>query len=56
MCRFEIFVGILVVIFAFVNCQRPSGSGKDYLQQTEQGPWFTGSCKLSNCNLLIFSL
>ena len=25
--------------------QKLTGSGKDYLQQTEQGPWFTGSCK-----------
>ena len=25
--------------------RRPSsGSGNDYLQRTEQGPWFTGSC------------
>jgi hypothetical protein len=28
-----------------VKGQKLTGSGKDYLQQTEQGPWFTGSCK-----------
>ena len=30
-----------------MSSQKLSGSGKDYLQQTEQGPWFTGSCKFS---------
>ncbi len=55
MCRCEVFVGVLVVIIGLGHCQRLSGSGKDYLQQTEQGPWFTGSCKLSNEILIIIS-
>ena len=28
-----------------------SGSGNDYLQQTEQGPWFTGSSTFSFNNI-----
>jgi len=44
----NVFVGISIVILHYSKSQRTGGSGKDYLQQTEQGPWFTGSCKLSN--------
>jgi hypothetical protein len=46
---FCIFAFFVVTFVSSVETQKLSGSGKDYLQQTEQGPWFTGSCELI-CN------
>jgi hypothetical protein len=43
---FSIFAFFVVTFVSSVETQKLSGSGKDYLQQTEQGPWFTGSCEL----------
>ena len=43
---FCIFAFFVVTFVSSVETQKLSGSGKDYLQQTEQGPWFTGSCEL----------
>ena len=43
--KFQLLAVLAAGLLSDSGGQKLTGSGKDYLQQTEQGPWFTGSCK-----------
>ncbi len=48
-CHLKIPTIFLGLVLLAQGQQRGSGSGNDYLKQTEQGPWFTGSSTYQGC-------